>query len=47
MLIAALEPSLGTWKASLAAGFVCVVVALLALLPLRESFGKDLDFVEE
>jgi hypothetical protein len=47
MLIAALEPSLGTWKASLAAGVVCVVVALLALLPLRESFGKDLDFVEE
>jgi MFS family permease len=47
MLIAALEPSLGTWKASLAAGFVCVVVALLALLPLRESFGKDHDLVEE
>jgi MFS transporter, putative metabolite:H+ symporter len=47
MLIAALEPSLGTWKASLAAGVVCLGVALLALLPLRESFGKDLDFVEE
>ena len=47
MLVAAIEPAFGVWKAAAAVGVVCIVVALLALIPLRESFGKDLDFIEE
>lgn len=47
MLVAAIEPALGVWKAAAVAGAICVVAALLALLPLRETFGKDMNFVEE
>lgn len=44
---AKLEPSLGPWKAALVVGVVCITVALASLIPLRESFGHDLDFIEE
>ena len=43
---AKLEPSLGPWKSAAAVGVVCLAVAFGALIPLRESFGRDLDFVE-
>jgi hypothetical protein len=44
---ARLEPGLGPWKAALAVGVVCITIALLALIPLTESFGKTLEFVEK
>ncbi len=47
MFVAAIEPAFGVWKAAAAAGVVCIVVALVALIPLRESFGKDLNFNEQ
>ena len=47
MFISAIEPALGVWKSALVAGVVCLAIGLVSLLPLRESFGKDLDFVEE
>ncbi len=46
MLFAWLEPTIGSWKAALAVGVLCIGGALLSLLPLKESFGKDLDYLE-
>jgi putative MFS transporter len=43
---AALRPSLGVVGGALAVGAVVLVVAVIALFGLRESYGKDLDFVE-
>jgi MFS family permease len=42
----ALQAPLGVWQAALAVGAVCLTVAMLAVLPLEETFGRDLDFVE-
>jgi putative MFS transporter len=43
---AARETSLGLLGAGLLVGVVCIAVALLALLGLEETYGRDLDFVE-
>jgi putative MFS transporter len=42
----ALQAPLGVWGAALAVGVVCITIALLSVLPLEETFGRDLDFVE-
>lgn len=42
-----LTPWRGPWQAALIVGIFCLTAALLALLPLKESFGRDLDFVEK
>ncbi|MFO0547665.1 MAG: MFS transporter [Polyangiaceae bacterium] len=42
----ALEPRLGPWKAAAVVGAVTVSAAVVAILVLDESYGKDLDFVE-
>jgi len=41
------RPSLGLTGAAAAVGGVTLVVAILAALRLQESFGRDLDFIEE
>ena len=41
------EPSLGPWKAAAVVGVITLSIALLSILPLKESFGHDLDFVEK
>ena len=43
---AARETSLGLLGAGLLVGVVCIAVALVALLGLEETYGRDLDFVE-
>lgn len=40
-------PSVGIVKASLVVGGICMGLALLALVFLPETFGRDLDFIEE
>ncbi len=47
MGFAALEPHIGPWKSAMVLGIVTITIALLALLPLHETFGKSLDFVEK
>ena len=47
MSFAALKVSLGVQGSALAVGAVTMVVAFLALRALPETYGKDLDFVEE
>ncbi|MDZ4677459.1 MAG: MFS transporter [Oligoflexia bacterium] len=42
-----LKAPLGIVYSALAIGVVCLIVAYLSLLPLKESFGKDLDYIEE
>jgi MFS transporter, putative metabolite:H+ symporter len=42
-----LKPDLGATGAALAVGAVCLGLAVLALFGLEETYGKDLDFVEE
>ncbi|HTJ85578.1 MAG TPA: MFS transporter, partial [Polyangiaceae bacterium] len=41
------QPSLGVWKSAVAVGAISISIAMGALLLLHESFGKDLDFVED
>ena len=43
----ALKPELGVPGAALGVGVVCLSVALLSVWQLEETFGRDLDFVEE
>jgi putative MFS transporter len=43
----ALIPGQGAEKAAIIVGAITLVLALLALLPLGETFGKDLDYVED
>jgi MFS family permease len=45
-LWSALEPVVGTWEAAAIVGALVILIALLACLSLRESFGTSLDFVE-
>jgi len=47
MGFAALEPHIGPWKSAMVLGIVSITIALLALIPLHETFGKSLDFVEK
>jgi len=41
------EPSLGTWQSAALVGGVVLVIAVVACLALRETFGVSLDFLEE
>lgn len=41
-----LEPGLGMLEAAALVGAVCIVLALLALAFLEETYGKDLDYLE-
>ncbi len=43
----ALTPSLGVIGAAIAVGAVCLAVAFAGLYALDETYGKDLDFVEQ
>ncbi len=43
----ALKDGHGAAQAAMIVGAVTIVAALLALIPLDETYGKDLDFVEE
>jgi MFS family permease len=47
MSFTALKSSLGVQGSALAVGAVTMLVAFASLLALPETFGKDLDFVEE
>ncbi|HQT23537.1 MAG: MFS transporter [Sphingobacteriales bacterium 17-39-43] len=42
----ALKGSLGIINSALVVGFVSLVIALIALYQLKETFGKDLDYLE-
>ena len=42
-----LKPSVGLLNSALIVGIVCTVIALVALKFLHETYGKDLDYVEE
>jgi MFS family permease len=42
----ALEPTQGPVTASLAVGGVCVALALGSIVTLRETFGRELDYIE-
>jgi len=43
----ALQASLGVWKSAAAVGVISISTAFGALLLLRETYDKDLDYVEE
>jgi MFS transporter, putative metabolite:H+ symporter len=43
----ALKDSHGAADAAMIVGAITIVIALLALIPLEETYGRDLDFVEE
>jgi len=45
-LITLLTPSYGKWSAALYTGILCISLALLALYNLKETFGKELDYME-
>lgn len=42
-----LEPGMGNIAAALLIGVICMALSLLSLFVLPESFGKDLNFIEE
>jgi len=42
----ALKPSMGIINSAMLVGFVSIIIALIALSQLKETFGKDLDYVE-
>jgi putative MFS transporter len=43
----ALKPSLGYFKSGAVTGVIVFVVAFIALLLTKETFGKDLDYIEQ
>ena len=43
---AALIPLLGMKFSALGIGIACTAIALLALIPLKETFAKDLNYTE-
>jgi hypothetical protein len=45
-LFQALKPGQGIIGSAAIVGTLCFAVALLSLLGLRETFGKDLDYLE-
>jgi len=45
-LITFLTPSYGKWSAALYTGILCISLALFALYNLKETFGKELDYME-
>jgi len=42
-----LEPMVGIIKSAAIVGTVVIVIALLAVLYIDESYGKDIDYMEE
>jgi putative MFS transporter len=42
-----LKPKLGVLPATLTVGVTCIAIGLTALVGMKESFGHDLDFIEE
>ena len=46
LLFTALKGSLGIINSALVVGFVSLAIALIALYQLKETFGKDLDYLE-
>ncbi|MGB4398651.1 MAG: hypothetical protein WBJ10_04730 [Daejeonella sp.] len=42
----ALKGSMGIINSAMVVGFVSIAIALVALYQLKETFGKDLDYVE-
>ncbi len=46
ILLDYLKPSLGIVHSTSIVGLICLTISFVALLSLRESFGKDLDFIE-
>jgi len=38
---------LGMWNAALITGIICILLSLFALYKLKETYNKDLDYVEE
>jgi putative MFS transporter len=42
-----LKPQIGILQGAMVVGFVCIVISLIALSQLKETFTKDLDYVEE
>jgi len=43
----AIEPSQGPVAAALIVGGICIALAMASILTLRETFGRELDYVEE
>lgn len=41
------KAQVGILQSALIVGFVCIIISLLALSQLKETFNKDLDYVEE
>lgn len=46
LLIGALVPSFGKWSAALYVGILCIALALFSLYKLKETYNKDLDYME-
>ena len=42
-----LEPTYGTIQSAMLVGLVCLALAFISILYLRETFGKDLDYLED
>jgi putative MFS transporter len=45
-LITFLIPTYGKWNAALFTGILCISLALFSLYKLKETYGKDLDYME-
>jgi MFS transporter, putative metabolite:H+ symporter len=46
LAFSALKPSIGVLNGALVIGYFTIALALLSLLMMKETFGKDLDYVE-
>jgi len=46
-IFASLKTSLGLMQAALILGAICIGIALFALMLIPETFGKELDYIEE
>jgi hypothetical protein len=43
---AALIPMIGMKYAALCVGLACTAIAIISVLPMEETFGKDMNYVE-
>jgi hypothetical protein len=43
---ASLAPVIGMKYSALCVGVACTLIAILSVIPLEETFGKDMDYVE-
>lgn len=41
-----LKPIVGAVDSAIIVGGICILIALVALVPMKETFGKDLDYLE-